>query len=202
MTEIDTNDSTHSKRNLIFYLLLATVLLLISLMLGLTTSLEISGDTLEQFKQTLEPLMSLSPIALLFIIFFNNAIKILGAIVLGIMLGFPPLIFVTFNGYIVGLIISALKSATSYGVIIASLAPHGIIEMPILVLATALGLTIGAESLKYVTRRKSQVRVQLRQGIKIYLKWILISLFIAAIIEVFITPQIILLVGGSDLLTQ
>jgi stage II sporulation protein M len=99
----------------------------------------------------------------------------------------------------IGVVIIALKSSLGYGVIAGSMVPHGIIEIPILLLAAALGLRIGYQSLRYLMGQKSSVKAQLRHGMKIYLKWILASLFIAALIEVFITPLFILLAGGKEL---
>ena len=188
--------------NFIFYSLLSTVLFVIFLAMGLSISPELAGDPLDELKQLLEPLASLGPFALLFIIFFNNAIKALLAIVLGIILGLPPIIFVCMNGYTIGVVVSALGSDAGYGTVVASLLPHGIVEIPILILSTSLGIAVGIESLKYLIRQKSMVRAQLCHGLKVYLKWILAALFVAAIIEIFITPQIIALVAGEDILAH
>ena len=196
----DGNDREYSKKSLWLYLPAAAVLFIISLVAGLRVSPELASNVLEELKIALEPLAeSLDPLILLPIIFLNNAIKALGAIVLGIVLGLPPLFFVVANGFMIGVVIIALKSSLGYGVIAASMVPHGIIEIPILLLASALGLRIGYQSLRYLIRQKSSVKAQLRQGMKIYLKWILASLFVAALVEVFITPLFILLAGGKEL---
>lgn len=196
----DANQSKYVQRRLWPYILLATVLFLISLVSGLLVSQEFASGALEELKLTLKPLAELfNPLVLLAIIFINNAIKALAALVLGIVLGLPSLFFLGANGFMVGVTATALKSSLGCGVIAASLAPHGIIEIPALVLSSALGLKVGWESLKYLTRQKSSVKAQLQQSIRVYLKWILVSLFFAAIIEVFITPLFILLAGGKDL---
>jgi stage II sporulation protein M len=197
---INANQSKYAKRRLWPYILLAAVLFLISLVSGLLVSPEFASSALEELKLTLKPLAeSLNPVVLLVIIFINNAIKALAALALGIVLGLPSLFFLGANGFMVGVTATALKSSLGCGVIAASLTPHGIIEIPALVLSSALGLKIGWESLKYLTRQKSSVKAQLQQGIRVYFKWILVSLFCAAIIEVFITPLFILLAGGKDL---
>jgi stage II sporulation protein M len=158
-----------------------------------------SANLLEELSQLLGPLGSLGPLALVMIIFLNNALKALGVIVLGILLGLPPLLFICLNGFIIGVLVSALKPVAGYGVIVAGLAPHGVIEVPVLLISTALGLAVGWESLRWITGRKSQVRRQLRWGLKVYLRWILLALFIAAVIEVFVTPFIVGLAGGGEL---
>ncbi len=196
----DTNQNKYPKGSLWPYILLAAVLFLTSLIGGLLVSPEFAADALKELELTLKPLAELfNPLVLFIIIFLNNAIKALGAIVLGIVLGLPSLFFLGANGFMVGVAVTALKSITGYGVIAASLAPHGIIEIPALVLSSALGMRIGLESLKYLTRQKSAVKAQLRYSMRVYLKWILVGLFIAAIIEVFITPLFILLAGGKEL---
>lgn len=199
----NTTTSKSPLKNLWRHLLLAIVLFMMSLVVGLHTSPELASGALEELIQTIKPILQtlgfLGPLALLFLIFLNNAVKALAAIALGILLGIPPLIFVAANGFMLGVAISALKSTAGYGLIVAGLAPHGIIEIPLLLLASALGLRIGWQSLRYLIGQKSSMRAQLRNGIRIYLKWILAGLFIAALIEVFITPIFILLAGGKEL---
>jgi stage II sporulation protein M len=192
------------QRGLWPYILFIAILFIISIVSGLLSSIEVASANLEELKQALLPLMqslgAFGPIALLLVIFLNNAIKALAAVVLGIFVGIPPLLFIAINGFIVGLVVSALHPSMGYGIVIASLLPHGIIEIPLLILASALGLRVGRESLKYLLRQQSSVKVQLRRSIRVYLKWVLSGLFIAALIEVFITPLIIMLAGGKEFL--
>ncbi len=190
-------------KNLWRHLLLAIVIFIISLIAGLQASPELASGAMEELLQTIKPILEtlgfLGPLALLFLIFVNNAIKALAAIGLGILLGIPPLIFVAANGFMLGAAVSVLKSTVGYGLIAAGLAPHGIIEIPLLLLASALGLRVGWESLRFLIGQKSSMRAQLRNGVWIYIKWILAGLFIAALIEVFITPMFMLLAGGKEL---
>jgi stage II sporulation protein M len=187
--------------SLLPYLILAILLFTVSLLFGLSTSPELNGSTLEELVQTLKPIVdslgSLGPVALILFIFLNNAIKALISMVLGIIVGLPTLFFVGTNGFIIGVTIAALHSHVGYGIIAASLVPHGIIEIPILLLTSALGLKIGAESVRFLTGQVSSVKSHLVRSLQIYVKWVLACLFVAAIIEVLITPLIISLAGGK-----
>jgi stage II sporulation protein M len=194
------NNWNYPIRILIPHLILAIAIFVITLVSGFFVPLDYANETLEQLRQTLAPLEHLGPLAWFVIIFLNNAIKAVGAIILGILIGLPPLIFVGFNGFTIGVIVSALKSAAGPGVIIASLAPHGIIEVPAFLICTALGLSLGMESFRFLIRRNSKVRERLRQSLKFYVKWLLPAFFIAAIIEVFITPLIILWLTGEAIM--
>jgi stage II sporulation protein M len=152
---------------------------------------------MRQFGVVLEPLASTGNLSILLflIIFINNAIKALGLVFLGILLGLPPLFFIGLNGFILGGFGSALESVNGWRYVIASFVPHGVIEIPVILLATALGLTVGMESLKWLVRRESRVKLQLSDCLKVYLRWILPGLAVAAIIEVFVTPLLIGLVN-------
>ena len=182
---------------LIRNLVLATSTFLGSLVLGTLIGQNTAEDLMRQLGGVLGPLGQAGNLSILLflIIFINNAIKALGLVFLGILLGLPPLPFIGLNGFILGGFSSALESVKGWRYVIASFVPHGVIEIPVILLAAALGLTLGMESLKWLSRRESQVKLQLSDCLKVYLRWILPGLAVAAIIEVFVTPLVIGLVN-------
>jgi len=182
---------------LIRNLILATGIFFVSLVLGTLIGQNTVEGLMRQFGVVLEPLASMGNLSILLflIIFINNAIKALGLVFLGILLGLPPLLFIGLNGFILGGLGSALESVNGWRYVIASFVPHGVIEIPVILLATALSLTLGMESLKWLLRRESRVKLQLSDCLKVYLRWILPGLAVAAIIEVFVTPLLIGLVN-------
>jgi len=180
-------------------LVLATGIFFVSLVLGMLIGQNTVEGLMRQFGVVLEPLTSVDKlsIVLVLLIFINNAIKALGMVFLGILLGLPPLLFIGLNGFIVGGLGSAIESTKGWTYVVASFVPHGVIEIPVILLATALGLTVGMESLKWLVRRESRVKLQLSDSLKVYLRWILPGLAVAAIIEVFVTPLLIGLVNAG-----
>ena len=184
---------------LIRNLILATGIFFVSLILGTLIGQNTVEGFLGQFGAVLEPITSVGKlsIVLVLLVFINNAIKALGMVFLGILLGLPPLLFIGLNGFIVGGLGSALESANGWTYVIASFVPHGVIEIPVILLATALGFTVGVESIKWLARRESRVKSQLSDSLKVYLRWILPGLAVAAIIEVFVTPLLIGLVHAG-----
>jgi len=188
------------QRALIRNLILATGIFFISLVLGTLIGQNTVEGLLRQFGAVLETLttsVDKLSIVLVLLIFVNNAIKALGTVFLGILLGLPPLFFIGLNGFIIGALGSALESTNGWTYVIASFVPHGVIEIPVILLATALGLTVGMESLKWLARRESRVKVQLSDSLKVYLRWILPGLAVAAIIEGFVTPLLVGLVNAG-----
>jgi stage II sporulation protein M len=180
-------------------LILATIIFFASLVLGALIGQNTVEGLMGQLGAVLEPLAWTGKLSILLvlIIFINNAIKALGLVFLGILLGLPPLVFIGLNGFILGGLSSALESVNGWRYAMASFVPHGVIEIPVILLAAALGLTVGMESLKWLARRESRVKSQLSDCLKVYLRWILPGLAVAAIIEVFVTPLLIGLVNAG-----
>jgi stage II sporulation protein M len=184
---------------LIRNLILAASIFFISLVLGTLIGQNTVEGLIRQLGTVLEPLALTGKLTILLflIIFINNAIKALGIIFLGILLGLPPLLFIVLNGFILGGLGSALESVNGWRYVMASFVPHGVIEIPVILLAAALSFTVGMESLKWLVRRESRVRLQLSNGLKVYVRWILPGLAVAAIIEVLVTPLLIGLVNAG-----
>ena len=184
---------------LIRSLILAASIFFVSLILGTLIGQNIVEVIIGQLGAILEPMASTGKLTILLflIIFINNAIKALGIIFLGILLGLPTLLFLGLNGFILGGLGSVLESVNGWRYVMASFVPHGVIEIPVILLASALGFTVGMESLKWLLRRESRVKLQLSDGLKVYVRWILPGLAIAAIIEVLVTPLLIGLVNNG-----
>lgn len=143
-----------------------------------------SQDLLRSLAQELSPLGELPPLALAAIIFLNNTVKALAVLVLGLALGLIPFIFVVTNGVVIGIAIyqaAALKGAAFTAL---ALAPHGIFEIPALLLAVALGFQLGEEVLRKFGGRPAQPKVRLKLCLSVYLRLIMPVLAFAAAIEV------------------
>jgi stage II sporulation protein M len=184
---------------LIRNLVLATSIFFVSLVLGTLIGQNTVEGLMRQLGAVLGPLASTGELSILLvlIIFINNAIKALGLVFLGILLGLPPVLFIGLNGFILGGLGSALESVAGWRYVMASFVPHGVIEIPVILLAAALGLTVGMESLRWLVRKESRVKSQLSDCLRVYLRWILPGLAVAAIIEVFVTPLLIGLVNAG-----
>jgi stage II sporulation protein M len=180
-------------------LILAASIFLVSLIVGTLTGQNIVEELIRQFGAVLAPLASTGSLSilLLLIVFINNAVKALGLILLGILLGLVPLLFIAVNGFVLGGLGSAFESVKGWGYVLASFAPHGIIEIPAILLAAALGFSLGIESFKWLARRESRVKLQLSNGLRVYVRWILPGLAVAAIIEAFVTPLVMGLVNAG-----
>jgi stage II sporulation protein M len=168
----------------------------VAIIAGYTTGGSIASQILEIMQETFGVIAELHPLILLAIIFLNNAAKSFAALVLGLLLGIPPLLFIIINGAIIGIV--AYEISTSYGslFILAALLPHGIFELPAVLLSAAIGIKLGGRVLNRV-KSENGIKTEFRRGLRFFVTRIIPLLIIAAVIEVFVTPLFIYLFYGQ-----
>lgn len=156
------------------------------------------ADTLiKNFTSHFGPILKMSPFYIMLTIFRNNAFVSLLSLVLGLALGVFPILFIAFNGYFVGIICYVVSQQKGFLYILLALLPHGIIELPSVFLSASIGLRLGYHVFLYLIGRPTELGREFILGIKFYLSWILPLLFLAAVIETFITPLVLGLVKGT-----
>lgn len=122
-------------------------------------------------------------------IFLNNSIKGVLIIYLGLLAGILPVLFLLINGMVIGYLIhiSASQGENLLDLIVKGLLPHGIIEIPAIIIACAFGIQMGLRVLIGTNRIREMERG--RKWSEYFRKsvtaafWIIILLFVAAIIE-------------------
>lgn len=176
------------------YLITVAAIFILSLMTGLLVSIknpEFSENYLEMFKQSFGWIKTLPPLAVMLLIFLNNAFKSLLALVLGLGLGIIPFLFVAGNGIIIGILGDTISRQHGTVFVVSSLLPHGIIEIPMILISAGIGLRLGYAIYLSLKGLRIDIKTELRQGIRFYMRVILPLLFIAAVIETFVTPVIL-----------
>ena len=100
-----------------------------------------------------------------------------------------PVLALFMNGWIIGLISTAVIEEKSLGYLLAGLLPHGIIELPAIIMGEAVALSFGAAVLLALFKKEKRKLLlpNLRQNLR-YLVIALTLLLPAAIIETYVTP--------------
>lgn len=168
-----------------------SVLFFILIILGYASAPFLPINVLETLRQAFTPFFELTSWELVLAIFIHNALRALLVIFLGLIVGIVPFIFLVANSLIIGIVVYEVAILKGLGVALAALVPHGIIEIPAVILAITLGFQGGLEVVKWLLGKESQVRTFLQTGLKIFFKLIIPALFLASLIEVFITPQVL-----------
>lgn len=177
------------------WLLIAAFLFSLGLVLGLSTPPSSSGllpenvTALEKFAEFLEPLPQPT---VLVIIFVKNVSALLLSFALSPIFCLVPVVALVFNGWLLGIVSTAVIEEQSLGYLLAGLLPHGIFELPAFIMGEAVALSFGATALLTLFKKegKSLLRHTLRQNLR-YLGLALLLLLPAAVIETYLIPWIL-----------
>jgi stage II sporulation protein M len=130
-------------------------------------------------------------------IFYQNVLVSLIMIVGSLMFGLGAFLTVFVNGFLLGYIVISVMLISGGGLIerisllILGLVPHGLLEFPALVLASSLALRLGINWTKAPKGDRWRVFKQdAILNIK-FLPLIILVLFVAALIEIYITGNLI-----------
>ncbi|MCZ7383395.1 MAG: stage II sporulation protein M [Candidatus Methanoperedens sp.] len=175
------------------YVLAVTVIFIAFLIIGVLVSItnpEKSTYYIELFKKTFGWITQLNPFERMLEIFKNNAVNSLLALVLGIGLGFVPFFLIAVNGLFLGMVAEVFSTEKGILFVLAAVLPHGIIELPMVFLSAAIGLRLGYEMIRVLKGERTNLKQEFLQGLWFYLVRILPLLFVAAVIESYVTPLI------------
>jgi stage II sporulation protein M len=167
-----------SKKQIFFVL----SLFLLSFLIGLLVPApNLFKEMINNFlNKSLLQIQSLNTFQLIFYIFSNNLGVAFFAILLGVFLGILPLFLTIFNGYVLGYV-SSLAIEKAGFLSLWRLFPHGIFELPAIILSFAIGLRLGITLFSKNIIKEFFRRFKL--SFKTFIFVILPLLLIAAIIE-------------------
>jgi len=175
------------------WIFIAICLFGIGLILGFSTPSAlysiISRDVaaLEEFSSILAPFKLLT----VMIIFFKNTSTLLISFVLSPILCLVPILALTVNGWIIAFISLPVVQEKSLGFLLAGLLPHGIFELPALILGEAAALSFGAMAIILILKKES--RTVLWSTVRRDVSRVLLALALFFIVGIFHTIIIVAL---------
>lgn len=177
------------------WLLVAIFLFTIGLVSGLVTpasTADLSSEEIAAFEGLADLLATLPKTAVLAIIFFKNVTALLISFAFSPFFCLLPVMALTLNGWIIGLVSTAVVQEQSLGFLLAGLLPHGIFELPALFMGGAAALSFGAMVTVALFKKEKRKLVlpNLRQNLR-YLAIAFVLLLPAAIIETYVTPLLL-----------
>jgi stage II sporulation protein M len=163
---------------------------------GLTTVMgyyaaAVDPDLASNWTKELEMLkwiLDQPPILIMMIIFLKNLLASAMAMLLGLGLGLIPLMVVTSNGFLLGIVGYAAVQKAGILFLAAGILPHGIIELPVVLVSIAIGFRLGYLLALTLAKEKVDISGETRMAIHFLWRWVTPLLFLAAAIETFITP--------------
>jgi len=105
------------------------------------------------------------------------------------------LLVVTSNGFLLGIVSYGAVQKAGALFLLAGILPHGIIELPIVLLSIAIGFRLGYLLALTILRENADLSGETRMAFHFLVRWVTPLLFLAAAIETFITPLVISVVA-------
>jgi len=115
-------------------------------------------------------------------IFFNNLGASFFALISGAFLGLFPIIALILNGYVLGFVARKSVDIAGSGILLRLL-PHGVFELPAIIISIALGIRLGMFVFSKKQNLAEEFVYRLKNSLKVFLLIIFPLLIIAAIIE-------------------
>jgi len=176
-------------------LLIAIFLFGTGLIIGLVTpasTIDLLFDEISAFEEFADILAPLPQLALFIIIYIRNLSVVLISFAFSPFFCLVPVLTLFSNGLFIGIVSILVLREESIGFLLAGLLPHGILELPALIMAEAVALSFGTSVFQALISKEKRglVLPNLRKNFK-YLVIAAGLLFIAAIIEAFLTPLLL-----------
>ena len=162
---------------------------------GFGIGLAVPGDIADFLAEDLAALRELGAILAPFkastaiFIFAKNISALLLSFMLSPVLCLLPILALTVNGAVVSFVSVAVAQEESLGFVLAGLLPHGIFELPAIIIGEAAALSFGTMAIiALISKERRKVLLpNLKQNLR-YLMVAGILLVPAAIIETYVTP--------------
>lgn len=174
-------------------LAVVTLIFVLSLVAGYafsTSHVEESKEIVSSTFSGLQFVKGLKHYELFAFIFMNNSLKSFAAMILGIAFGIAPVIFVVLNGTIIGVVVGVISPEFGLYRTAMMLIPHGVLEIPAVLLSCSYGLEIGMHAWKRYRGEDIDLNRVLLEYIRRFAKLPLPVLLIAALIETYVTPVV------------
>jgi len=137
---------------------------------------------LELIADLIEKTEGMSSFELISFIVSNNVQSSFFGLFLGVFFGIAPIIVTVVNGYVLGFVANKTVAIEGFA-ILWRLLPHGIFELPAIILSLAVGLKLGM--FLFISKNKSlkELWKWIKDAIRVFVFIILPLLAIAGIIE-------------------
>ncbi|MDF1498319.1 MAG: stage II sporulation protein M [Patescibacteria group bacterium] len=176
------------------YILFSLYFFAISTLIGYIFAQNNPVEVREVIKNISEALLldeEMTSLQLFFFIFQNNVSKLFIILPLGIFAGIIPFLSIFTNGLILGIFAQIAIQEVSWLFLIFGIMPHGIIEIPVLIVSSAIGMRIGKVAIWKLFGSKESLIKELTKALRFFIFVLFPLLFIAAFIETYITSNIL-----------
>ena len=180
-------------RSLFPYIILAAIIFIVGIVAGYYVNKffpEKAQELISLLEETYSPILEANRISQILFIFLKNGIASFFVIITGVVFGIIPVIGLVENGEVLGVFTGYFLESGNSLQLLAGILPHGIIEIPFFLISSAMGLKIGRTAFNRLIKKEGDVKNEIALALNTFLKLVLVFLFIAAVVEVLVTPEL------------
>ncbi len=182
------------------FILVSSLIFLFSILYGFFITLYLPSEAdsiIKEIQKMFSSIIEAPPFLQFLIIFLNNSVTAFLAVFLGLIIGIFPFLVLFSNGTILGILAYYSKINLSLFAFFVLVLPHGIIEIPVMIISCAMGFKLGSVFIKevrnYFKKNKKEtilwldLKKETTNAFSFFVIIIIPLLFLAAVVEVFIT---------------
>jgi stage II sporulation protein M len=184
-------------RSIRVYIVLSVMIFALTAVMGYfaaSLNSEMAASMLQELEM-LKWIMDQPPVMIMIIIFLKNFMACIMSVLLGLGLGLLPLLVVVTNGFMLGVVSYNVIQKAGPLYLLAGILPHGIIELPVVLVSIAVGFRLGYLVALSIFGEKADIVKETKMAVHLLVYRIMPLLLLAAFIETFITPQAISVVA-------
>ncbi len=176
------------------WIFISSVIFICGLLVGVANPSIDVFSSLDYLIELADSTASLSSFGLFLFYMINNIFKVVLSFIFSPLLCILPLLSLFINGWMISNVGYFIVDVHQYsiGYYIMGLLPHGIFEIPALIIGQAAALSVGAMAVAavFIKERRAEMFPHLRKNLK-YLAFVILLLVVAAAVEAFITPSVL-----------
>jgi stage II sporulation protein M len=161
---------------------LSSLVFMFSIFIGYALGDETSAQSFEGVLSNIPDPTESSRIEMFAAILSNNIVACSLFVVSGLLGGVLPLMFMAFNGFFIGYISWNVAQVQGLGFVFTTILPHGIIEIPTILLSASMGVGLGYSLIHRLMRREG-LQKYVSTSFRIFILRIIPLLVFAAGIE-------------------
>lgn len=163
-----------------YFFLFVAVIFVVSALIGFFYPKFLVELIMSLIKELADKTKGMNFFQLFVFILENNLTTAFTGLILGLIFGIIPFLLIIFNGYVLGFVAGKTSGVLGYSVL-WRLLPHGVFEMPALIISLGLGMKLASFIL--AKNKKKQLVYDLENSFRVFLYVVLPLLLVAAVIE-------------------
>ena len=166
------------------YLLVLTLIFVAAFLAGMLTPSSVREELTKAFQGFAENYRGLEGGKLFFTILLHNVVATIFLLISGVIIGIIPTFAIGANGFVLGVVYRQTAEVMGYSKAALKVLPHGVFELPALLIAASYGLWLGVMAIRRMRVKESTLlRFHIEHAFRRYFTVVFPLLVVAAGIE-------------------